>query len=175
MSDGGTYDARDPDLLLWVHAALVDSQLLFERLTVGKLDEAGRDRFHREQMAGAELLGLDRSMIPGTAAGLRDYVDEVVGSGILRVTADTMRVARLISRPPRGVPWRPVLHLVSRWAFGTLPPALRHAYGVRWNVLREAELRISLRSLKLLRPAIPATFREILPARLAAARVARGT
>ncbi|MGH2767167.1 MAG: oxygenase MpaB family protein, partial [Actinomycetota bacterium] len=33
---GKPYDALDPDLLLWVHACLVDSALLFERLTVGR-------------------------------------------------------------------------------------------------------------------------------------------
>src|SRR6266508_6922600 len=89
---GLPYDALDPDLLLWVHACLVDSQLMFERLTVGQLDDAGRERFHREQMAGAELLGLDRSLIPPTVADLRRYIDGVVSGGTLRVTQDTMRV-----------------------------------------------------------------------------------
>ena len=61
---GKTYDAFDPDLLLWVHACLVDSALLFERHTVGRLDDAGRQRFHEEQMAAAELLELSRERIP---------------------------------------------------------------------------------------------------------------
>src|SRR5437016_4547213 len=77
---GLRYDAFDPDLLLWVHACLVDSQLLFERLTVGRLDVHGRDRFHREQMAGVELLGLERSRIPATARELREYVQDVARS-----------------------------------------------------------------------------------------------
>src|SRR6188472_2825356 len=34
---GLPYDANDPELLLWVHACLVDSALEFERLTVGRL------------------------------------------------------------------------------------------------------------------------------------------
>jgi uncharacterized protein (DUF2236 family) len=169
---GLPYDATDPDLLLWVHACLVDSQLLFERLTVGRLDEAGRDRYHREQMAGAELLGLDRSRIPSTAAGLRRYVREVARSGVLRVTGETMRVADLIRKPPPDVPWRPVLRQVSRWAFGTLPEPLRGQYGVRWSRRRELQLRGSLATLRLIRPVIPAYFRQILPARQAVRRVA---
>ncbi|HEX8100931.1 MAG TPA: oxygenase MpaB family protein, partial [Actinomycetota bacterium] len=68
---GKRYDALDPELLLWVHACLVDSQLLFERRVVGKLDDEGREQFHREQMAGAELLGLERSRIPQTVDALR--------------------------------------------------------------------------------------------------------
>lgn len=167
---GRAYDAMDPDLLLWVHACLVDSQLLFERLTVGKLADEGRERYHQEQMLGAELLGLDRGLIPSTVHDLRNYVDEVVQSGILRVTEDTQKVARLIRNPPPDVPWRPVLRQVAWWAFATLPERLRSDYGVGWNALKELRLRTSLRSLKLVRPLLPARFREILPARRAAGR-----
>jgi uncharacterized protein (DUF2236 family) len=169
---GLPYDANDPDLLLWVHACLVDSSLLFERLTVGKLDDAARERFHREQIVGAELVGLPASKIPPTVAELRAYIDEVIAGGILRVTADTMKVANLVRRPPPGVPWRPVLRLVSRWAFGTLPEPLRRMYGVGWNPLKELQLRGGVGTLKLIRPAIPTYFREIFPARQAVRRVA---
>jgi uncharacterized protein (DUF2236 family) len=169
---GLRYDALDPDLLLWVHACLVDSQLLFERLTVGKLDDEGRERFHREQMAGAEMLGLDRARIPPTVAGLRAYVDEMAASGTLRVTEETHKVVRLIRQPPPDVPWRPVLRQIAWWAFATLPQPLRDKYGVRWNPLKEVRLRTSLRSLKLFRPLLPIRFRQILPARMAAERIA---
>jgi uncharacterized protein (DUF2236 family) len=169
---GLPYDALDPNLLLWVHACLVESQLLFEQLAVGRLDDDGRERFHQEQMAGAELLGLPRSKIPQTVAELRDYIDQVVASGILRVGPDTMKVANLIRRPPREVPWRPVLRFVGRWAFGTLPLQLRKAYGVTWGPLHEAQLRGSIGTLRLIRPFIPSQFREVLPARLAERRVA---
>jgi uncharacterized protein (DUF2236 family) len=169
---GLPYDAKDPELLLWVHACLVDSSLLFEGLTVGRLDQAGRERFHREQMLGAELLGLDRSRIPPTVADLRAYIDGVAGSGMLRVTDDAMRVARLIRKPPTEVPWRPVLWQVAWWAFATLPPSLRERYGVRWNRRKELRLRGSLRTLKIVRPALPGRLREIMPARAAALRVA---
>jgi uncharacterized protein (DUF2236 family) len=169
---GLPYDAMDPDLLLWVHACLVHSQLLFEHLTVGHLGDDDRERFHQEQMVGAELLGLERSRIPPTVAALREYIEGVVAIGILRVGTDTMKVANLIRHPPPGVPWRPVLRQVARWAFGTLPPSLREAYGIRWGPLQEFQLRGSLATLKLIRPAIPGKFREIVPARQAAERLA---
>ena len=65
---GKRYDALDPELLLWVHAVLVDSALLFERLTIGALDDAGRQRFHDEQKLAAELCRVPRDMIPATVA-----------------------------------------------------------------------------------------------------------
>ena len=168
---GLRYDALDPELLLWVHACLVESQLLFERLTVGRLDEKGRQRYHEEQMMGAELLGLPRAHIPSTVEALGAYVDEVSASGILRVSADTMKVANLIRRPPRDVPWRPVLRQVSRWAFGTLPPPIRELYGVPLGALDRLQLRGSIAAVRLIRPLLPARIREVVPARHAARRV----
>jgi uncharacterized protein (DUF2236 family) len=172
---GMPYDAKDPELLLWVHACLVDSQLLYEELAVGRLDDRGRQRFHEEQMVGAELLGLDRSRIPPTVDALRAYIREVVESGVLRVTGDTLKVAALIRHPPPEVPWRPVLRLVSWWAFGTLPEPLRSQYGVRWNGPRDAALRASFRAFRRLRPLLPARYREILMARVADRRVRHAT
>ena len=160
---GLPYDALDPDLLLWVHAALVDSALLYEELTVGALDDAGRQRFHEEQMLVAELLLLPRDRIPPTVPELRAYIEEVVASGILRVTDGARKVAELFRDPPREAEWRPVLPAVAWWAFGTLPPPLREAYGVRWSRGRELALRSSLRALRWVRPALPARFRYIAP------------
>jgi uncharacterized protein (DUF2236 family) len=169
---GKPYDAMDPSLLLWVHACLVDSALLFERLTVGRLTRTERERFHREQMVGAELLGLSRDRIPPTVAGLRAYVADVVAGDDLRVTEAARRVAALIRAPPSEAEWRPVLRAVAWWAFGTLPARLRAMYGVRWGPGRDTVLRASLAALRAGRPGIPRRFRWILPAQLAADRLA---
>ncbi len=161
---GKRYDALDPTLLLWVHACLVDSALLYERLTVGALDEDGRDRFHREQMLVAEILETPRDIIPDTAAELRAYIDDVVASGDLLVTDSARQVAALFDDPPPEATWRPVLRLASRWAFGTLPPELRRQYGVRWTRAHDAATKIGLGSVKAIRPLLPAKIRTIQPA-----------
>ena len=167
---GQPYDAMDPDLLLWVHACLVDSALLFERLTVGRLTREEREQFHREQMAAAELLGLPPGRIPPTTAALRSYIEDVVSGNTLVVTDAARRVAELFRRPPPEAEWRPVLRAVSWWGFGTLPPRLRGMYGIRWGPGRQAALRASLLSLRVARPAIPRRFRWILPAQQAIRR-----
>jgi uncharacterized protein (DUF2236 family) len=95
----------------------------------------------------------------------------VVDSGTLRVTDASERVAALFREPPPDAQWRPILRRISAWAFGTLPPPLRRAYGVRWNPIREAALRAELRALRILRPAIPKRFRLIMPAHLAERRL----
>ena len=171
---GMPYDAFDPDLLLWVHACLVDSALVFEELTVGRLADEGRERFHREQMLAAELLELPRERIPPTVPELRTWMSAVVDSGIMQVTEASREVASMFRRPPKEADWRPVLHAVAWWAFGTLPGPIRAQYGVRWNPAKELTLRGTLRWLRLFRPAIPPRFRHILPAQQAARRVMAG-
>ncbi len=171
---GLPYDALDPDLLLWVHACLVDSALRFEELTVGHLTPRERQRFHDEQKEVAEMLLLPREKIPPTPEGLRAYIEDVVAGDALVVTDAARTVARLFREIPKEAEWRPVLRAVAWWAFGTLPPRLRAAYGVRWSAAREAALRTSLTALRLMRPSIPRRWRRILPAQRAAARARRG-
>jgi uncharacterized protein (DUF2236 family) len=170
---GRPYDALDPDLLLWVHVCLVDSALLFEQRTVGRLTPAERQRFHEEQMVAAELLGLPQELIPPTVEELRAYLDGVVAGDALRVTDASRQVASLFRHPPPEAEWRPVLRAVSWWAFGSLPPRLRRAYGVRWGPGRAAALRSSLAALRLARPAIPRRFRWIILAQQAESRARR--
>ena len=160
---GRPYDALDPQLLTYVHASLVESALLFERLTVGSLDDEGRQRFHEEQMLAAEMLLVPREAIPRTVPELRAYLREIEASGILRVTDAAERVAALFDDPPREAEWRPVLTLVSRLAFGTLPPAVRTMYGIELTVARRAAMRVAFPAMRAVRPLLPPKFRYIAP------------
>ena len=160
---GRRYDALDPELLLWVHACLVESALLFERLTVGDLDTAGRQRFHEEQMLSADLVRLPRERIPPTVAALESYMTDTVRSGELLVTDAARSVAGLFFDPPRDAQWRPVLKVVARLAFGTLPPELRDGYGFPFGPARRTQVRATLAALRTVRPLLPPKHRFIAP------------
>ena len=70
---GLRYDARDPELLLWVHACLVDSFLVFERLTAAgsrAVRRPSRESLSRRSAAGCP------GAIPADRAGARAYLDE---------------------------------------------------------------------------------------------------
>ena len=160
---GRPYDALDPQLLLYVHACLVDSALLYERLTVGELDDDGRQRFHDEQKLAAELVLVPRDVIPPTVADLRAYLDDVVAAGELVVTDAARRVAGLFDDPPPEAEWRPVLGVVSRLAFAMLPAPVRHDYGFEMTPGRRAATRATFAAVRTLRPFLPARFRYIAP------------
>jgi uncharacterized protein (DUF2236 family) len=71
---GQPYAASDPDLLLWVHAALVDSVLAAADLFGAPLSAADRDGYVAEMTVAAELVGVPAGRAPCTVAGLADYL-----------------------------------------------------------------------------------------------------
>jgi uncharacterized protein (DUF2236 family) len=160
---GLAYDALDPDLLLYVHACLIDSALLFERLTVGKLDDEGRQRFHEEQMLAAELCLVPRAMIPPTVPALRAWMADIEDSGILQVTEGARRVLDLFLDPPKEAEWRPALRGVARLAYGTLPPRIQEMYGLPLGPGKRAATRASFPVIRVVRPLLPPKLRYIAP------------
>ena len=142
---GKRYDALDPELLLYVHACLVDSAILFEQLTVGALDDAGRQRFHEEQMLAAELCLVPRELIPPTWQGLSAWLADFEDRGELQVTDGARRVLDLFFDPPAGS------RMAARAARG-LAARLRH-------VAATASARCTAcRSVALKRAAMRASF-----------------
>ena len=71
---GRPYAAGDPALLLWVHAALVDSVLEAARLFGTPPGAADADAYVAEMAVSAELLGVPREMIPDRVTALQEYM-----------------------------------------------------------------------------------------------------
>ncbi|MDX1690088.1 MAG: oxygenase MpaB family protein [Acidimicrobiia bacterium] len=169
---GEHYDALDHDLLLWVHAALEVSTVLFYELTVRPLTDWQKERFHEENLKAAELVLLPAGAVPPTYADMEAYVDEMIDSDRLFVTDVAREVADLIRGGP--VPWhlKPVWAFIAFAAVGTLPERVRSLYGFRFGPVRRALLRVNFWMLKRARPFLPKRFRWILPAQVAERRAA---
>jgi uncharacterized protein (DUF2236 family) len=71
---GRRYAADDPDLLLWVHVALVDSELQARRLVGSPLTPQDSDRYVAEMVVAAELVGVPRDLVPASVAELERYI-----------------------------------------------------------------------------------------------------
>ena len=74
---GRPYAASDPALLLWIHAALVDSTLVARNLFGSPLTAADADAYVGEMVVAAELVGVPREMVPSTVAELDAYIESV--------------------------------------------------------------------------------------------------
>ena len=122
--------ADDPDLLLWVHAVHTDCALRGYERFVRPLAAADADRFVAEQRLAAELVGLDRPIVPTTRSELEDYLAGVEG---LAVTEPALRFARMMIGARMPAAMRPFWALHVAGAASLLPEQVRRDYGLpRW-------------------------------------------
>jgi uncharacterized protein (DUF2236 family) len=125
---GPGYSARDPRLLLWVDATLVDSALAAYSAFVRPLSRAEREAYWRASRELAPLLGIPPGALPRTYGGFRAYVDGVVREE-LRVDARARELGARVLRPLGWVPgagYAPLVEITS----ALLPASLRRAYGL---------------------------------------------
>ena len=74
---GKQYAASDPALLLWIHAALVDSGLAVAAMFGTPLTGQDADRYVAEMAVAAELVGVPAGLVPGSVTGLHRYIESV--------------------------------------------------------------------------------------------------
>jgi uncharacterized protein (DUF2236 family) len=141
---GRNYRALDPDLLLWVHATLVDSALVTYETFVQRLTAADRDDFYQESKLLGELLGIPRDRFPERLDDFHQYLDHMIDGGDVRVSPRARDLARLVLRPPLRLVPGPVMVPFEVVTTGLLPAALREAYGLAWGRRQQRAFKLAV-------------------------------
>jgi uncharacterized protein (DUF2236 family) len=139
------YKAADPDLLLWVHIAFMDSFLRCHQMYAWREIPGGADAYVRLWAKSVEPLGLDSAPM-NEAELLREierYKVELVA------TPKTLDVVKFIKRPPLPVLARPVYWLLFEAAVVSLPIEFRELLGLK------------AKSAKIIKPLTRAVLRFI--------------
>ncbi len=169
--DGRAYDARDPDLLLWVWATLVESSLLVYQRYVRPLSPPDLDRYYAEQTRFAVACGVPEGHWPEDFRAFMDYYDRTVADELI-VGEAAHRVADSILHPDVPRPVKPIFEgLLNLMTVGLLPPVLRERYGLDWGPRRERLLATSTASIRRLLPLLPSLVRDFPAAQSASRRV----
>ena len=171
---GTTYEARDPALLLWVYATLVDTTRLMTRLLFKPLSPVEEEQYYQESKRIVALLGLPAARTPATLADFNTYLDGMLSGSQLAWTPEAQRVADIVMHMPAPFILRPALLAAEQVTIGLLPPPVRAIYGYHWDRYRQAALDLSFASLRLALSAIPAPLRQMPFARQARRRVRWG-
>ena len=156
---GTPYSARDPRLLLWVHATLVESMVLTYEHLVGPLRRDERDRFCVEAAETAVALGVPDEDVPKRYDDLIRYMSRVYASGDVVVAATARRLASALLSPPLG-PAAPLGRITRLVTVGLLPEDIRQAYGFLWDDRRERRFRAVMRVVRRARWILPPMLRE---------------
>jgi uncharacterized protein (DUF2236 family) len=160
-SGGTPYDARDPELLLWVHATLIDTILLTYPLFVGPLSTGEQEQYYQESKAMGRLLGLSSAQMPRTVRDLQQYVNDMIHSDRLAATPQARRLAQQVLFPPAPRTIRPLLHLNLQLTCALLPQPIRAIYGLEWGNWRQRAFDVSTWSIRTVMPHLPAHLREL--------------
>lgn len=163
---GAPYDAQDPDLLLWVHATLVDSALRTFELFVGALPDPDRRRYYEETRRLAALFGVPDSTVPVTLDAFHEYIRARIRSEEIFAGSTARSLAGAILYPRHWL-LRAGGPLFAFITTGLLPEELRRAYGLPWGPRKEKALRLLGRLVRGLLPFVPPIFRVVPQARRA--------
>jgi uncharacterized protein (DUF2236 family) len=156
---GPEYSALDPELLLWVHATLVDTALATYEMFVRRLSHDERDEFYQQMKLLGEVLGVPKEQFPPTHDAFADYVREMMTGGPVRVGPTALDLSHLVVRPkllrlpgPVFLPWE----LITA---GLLPATLREQYRLPWGRRQERVFGLVARAVPKLVAVTPPVLR----------------
>ncbi|MGK3941633.1 oxygenase MpaB family protein [Streptomyces caeruleatus] len=160
---GERYGVDEPELLLWVHCAEIDSYLHVARRSGFRLTDEQADRYLAEHRVSARLVGLDPDAVPANQAEMSAYFEKVLPE--LAATPEAREVDDFLLRPPTHpllVPAREVLwRRVAQLAYAALPPYAYELYGR--EAPEPATVTRRLRATGTLLRGVPARLRWQLP------------
>ncbi|MEO8511452.1 MAG: oxygenase MpaB family protein [Chloroflexota bacterium] len=167
---GAAYQALDPQLLLWVHATLIDTALCVTHTFIRRLSADEAQAYHEESKMIAVALGVPGELMPGTLDALRAWMEEQIASGAVAVSPTALDLRDSVLYPTAVPPrwgWD-LAHLVS---MRVMPPSLRQQYGLAWSPARERGVDRLAAVTRLAWPRLPGWLRTVPQARRAERRL----
>jgi uncharacterized protein (DUF2236 family) len=149
---GTRYSGRDPELVLWVWATLLDTALAVYTRFVAELDAEALAAYYGDQRCLARLLGVPDALAPRDWGAFRAWYAGMLEGDVLSVTDEAREVAQAVLHPPAQLPGAGLVRGVTA---GLLPPRLREAFGLHWDAKSAARLERLSASVRALRGARP--------------------
>jgi uncharacterized protein (DUF2236 family) len=163
---GRTYDALDVELLLWVHATLIDSAMVAYDLFVKAFAADERSRYYDDSKKLAYLFEISHGLLPSSLNEFNGYMERMLTGGQVAVGPTARALAQEILYPRSWMLWpaSPLFRLITA---GLLPEPLRKAYGLGWNKQKEKRFSLTARLFRRLLPFVPGLLRIVPNARAA--------
>ena len=158
-----SYDANDPELLLWVAATLLDSAVVAYELFVEPLSPAEKEQHYQQARRFGRLFGIPQQRYPDSWADFQAWWQQMLASDTLTVT-DT---ARGIYRGLLTGTWFTRVLAPFNYALAAmlLPDRLVEGFGIR----RSAPVRMTFHAIvwiaRLLVRLLPRRLRGVPAAR----------
>ncbi len=170
---GTPYDALDPQLLLWVHATLIDSAIVAYDLFVKALTPDEKSHYYEDSRKLAHLFEIPDSLVPSSWADFDAYIERMLTGSEITVGPAARSLAMDILHPNPWIlkPAGPFFRFVTA---GLLPEKLREAYGLGWNEQRHKRFNFVAKAIRGLLPMVPKPLRIVPNSRHAESRCSIG-
>jgi uncharacterized protein (DUF2236 family) len=160
---GTPYAADDPEMLLWILAALAESAMLVYRKYVRSLSRDELDALWQDYRVVGGLFGIPGNEMPADIEGFQAYMDDMYSSGDLFVTSEARELAvQIVMHPPVPVWAKGLLEVVNQITVGLLPGDIRRQYGFSWDPARAVALHGGAEYVKrVVVPLLPSQLRLV--------------
>jgi uncharacterized protein (DUF2236 family) len=147
---GRAYRADDPGLLLWIHCVNTETAIRGQETFGGGISKADADRFVREQVRAASLVGLHESAVPANRRDLREAIAALVTPSLSPPAAE---FARLLLNARMPLSMRPFWAIHVAGAVALIPPEARRLYDfppwIPTGAAARAAIRMMLRAIDI--------------------------
>ncbi|MFC6009569.1 oxygenase MpaB family protein [Nocardia lasii] len=149
---GTSYAALDPHLMYMTMAFTLDSaEAMYDRL-VRDLTSTEREDLYQDYVRWAELFGMPRSAAPADYPSFRRGFDTYLHSDELFLTEEAALVGSYLAGHRKAyrlpAPAEQVGSALYLLVQGSLPPRIRHLYGIEWGLADELAHRALCRSIR---------------------------
>jgi len=160
------YEALDQELLLWVHATLIDTAMVAHDCFVAPMDERDRMAYYDDARKLARLFGIEERIIPAGLTDFERYLSAMLDGAAVAVGPTAKRLGRdvLYARSWLFKAAGPLFRLVTA---GLLPEKLRAGYGLSWSHRKQKRFLRFAAAVRAIRPWMPALIRVVPNARRA--------
>ena len=141
---GTPYHGRQPDLMHWVWATLVDTSVAVYELFVAALPPGAVEEFYAQQRVLAMLLGIPPAELPPSWSAFRANFEAIVAGDRLEVTPEAREIADAVMSMAGPGPVRAITAAL-------LPERLRAGFGLAWDEARAERFAGLVRSVRSLR------------------------
>jgi uncharacterized protein (DUF2236 family) len=166
LPTGTPYEALDSELLLWVHATLIDSAMVAYEVFVKPLTADEKSDYYRDTKKLAYLFEIPKAVVPASLIDFNGYMQRMLTGDRIVVGPQARSLAQEILSPRSWLlkPAAPMFRLITA---GLLPQQLRKAYGLSLNPRQERMFWLLAHAIRILRPLMPVPLRIVPNARRA--------
>ena len=158
VAAGTRYEANAPEVLLWVHATLLETTVQIYELVLRPLSGGEKNAYYGETKRFAALFGIPETLLPPDWPAFEGYWRGMLSSPEITVSPAGRRLARSLLHPSgtwTGPAWEWFRAITAR----LLPPRLRDEFGLPFGSVEQALAEGSLGALRAAWWLLPGSLR----------------